>query len=158
MLYSDEDRILRISVRINEAPLDIHEIDLHRSSNGSGLWTLTIGSIQYLDRRDVALQFRRGAGSLPSRESQLTVEQVEPVFRRLRGLLLPASPPFTGGLDGHTFSVRFDRAHSWVEYHWWGWVPDAWAPLGDIVDDVLSLAGEPDWPRARRASDPASSS
>ena len=157
MLEPDEHRILNITVRVIEAPVNIHAIDLRLAGSGSSLWALTAGSVQSIGRPGYSLGVPPGAESFPSRMSQLTVKRVEPVLRRLRGLLLPASPPYTGGLDGHSFSVRFERALSYVEYHWWDWAPDAWAPLGDIVDEILSLAGEPDWPRARRGSGSASS-
>jgi hypothetical protein len=152
----DEDRILKITVRMTVAPLDMHAIDLYPAGHGSDQWALRVSSIDYLGRPGYTIEGPPEAPRFPSRTGQVTLERIEPILRRLRGLVLPASPPGTGGLDGECFSIRFRRALSHAQYQWWGWVPDAWAPLGDIVDDILDLADEPGWPRARRPNGPVS--
>jgi hypothetical protein len=149
MAEFDEDRILEISVRITAAFLDFHHLDLRPSRSGSAAWTLTLGSTEYLGRPGFELPGPDEVGGFPARTIALTSERVGPILRGLSRLVLPTSPPSTGGLDGYAFAVKFQRFHSHAEFNWWGEVPPVWEPLGRIVDDLLALADEPGWPRSR---------
>jgi hypothetical protein len=154
MTESDEGRIGRIGLRIWEACLNFHFIDLRPGADGPDRWTLTVGSTDYLGRPGYTMPGPAEVGEFPARSATLTSERVRPILRRLAELVIPANTPYTGGLDGYAFALRFERGDSSVEYNWWEDVTDAWEPLEVIVDQLLCLAGEPDWPRLRRRGGP----
>jgi hypothetical protein len=149
MRNSKDFRIFKISVQIDAAFWNIHQIALLQPTCGSDEWTLTVASTDYLDRPGYATEGEDGAKTFPSRTSKLTAASVEPLLRAIASLVIPACPPCVLGFDGDTFRLKFDCGLNDAEYKWWCEVPDAWDPLGIIVDEMISLAEEPDWPRCR---------
>jgi hypothetical protein len=156
MATIDDDLVMEVSLRVSAAFLGFYHVYLGRPAYGSDLWKLIVGSTDYLGRPDCTMPGPPEVGEFPARTRMLTAEQVEPFLRRIAGLVLPARPAYTGGLDGDTFSLKFERGLSSVEYNWWAEVPAPWEPLGHIVDELLSLAGEPSWPRPWRGDGPPS--
>jgi hypothetical protein len=143
---SKDLRIRKIGVEVWTAFWDVYQIDLRPPEYGSDEWTLTVASTDYLGP-GYATEGENGAKTFPSRSSKLTAARVEPLLHSIAGLEIPACPPLAWGFDGVTFTLKFDCGLNSAEYKWWCEVPDAWKPLGIIVDEIISLAEEPDWPR-----------
>jgi hypothetical protein len=131
---------LTVSIhRSFESPRDL-ELSLYDDEDRPGFYQLGIASMYYLDRPGFECMRSGNYVGLPTRYISLPAPQVAGIVELIQMLQLPAFPPFTAGLDGESYEVKIVHAQSRARWEWWGDVPQAWAPLGELVQRLLALS------------------
>jgi hypothetical protein len=76
MSESDEPCISQISVRFSALPLDFHMVVLRAPGFRSDVWTLTVGSTDYLGRPDCPLPGPDCVENYPARITTLPADRI----------------------------------------------------------------------------------
>ena len=119
-------------------PVEAIHLKIHRSLTFEGAWTdisLITGYANPQAFLAVEQDFQTAGRH---RVSRARIRHIVDLAKAIR--VSPVPTESIAGLDGTTFELAITAGWNRIEFHWWVRLPRGWRPIGEIAQELVTLA------------------